>query len=184
MKKLCIFVLTVMLCLSFSHQYNAKTKEQLVFIGDSRFVMMQNATKSRKGIYIAKRSMGYEWFASQEENFRKYDSKSTTYVIGFGVNDVYHVDEYITYVSNLDLKGKVYFCQVNPVDEEKEKEYGYTVSNDEINEFNKTLAQNAVEYKVLKTNKYLKKRGYTTVDGLHYDSKTYRILYNYIRRHV
>lgn len=162
----------------------SKQPERRVFIGDSRFVGMSYVKKGSKDVYIAKKSMGLTWFKEQESEFRFYDSKNTVFIIGFGVNDLNNVFNYVDYVNNLGLKGKVYFCQVNPVVESNAGEFGYTVTNSRIDNFNSVLKRYAKNYIVLNTNKRLVKVGYNARDGLHYDSDTYKKLYRYIKNHA
>lgn len=184
MYQILLILLMSLSILQNSSSAEAASPKKYVYVGDSRFVGMENAKCGKKDVYIAKRNMGYDWFVSQESNFRQHDSKSTVYVIGFGVNDLAHAERYADYVNNLNLDGKVYFCQVNPINEPHADMYGYTVRNVQVDRFNLIVKKKAKNYKILKTNKYLVQRGYTTIDGLHYDRDTYRVIYNYIRRNV
>lgn len=154
---------------------------KIIFLGDSRFVGMSLYEHDKQDVYIAKESQGLKWFMEQEAAARRYDSPSTVFVIGFGVNDLYHVKQYADYVNGLKLRGVVYFCTVNPVDEALERRYGYTVTNRQIQDFNKVLKDNARDYKVLDTYSGLIKTGFRTMDGVHYQNETYSKLYRYIK---
>ena len=71
---------------------------------------------------------------------------------------------------------QMYFLSVNPVDETKEQAFGYTVTNEDIEKFNKQMKEIFGD-KYIDSNNYLKEDGFNTIDGLHYDSKTYTKIY-------
>ena len=63
--------------------------EDIIFVGDSRFVQMKNAVGENPYRWIAKGSQGYDWFV--EEAVAQIDAavqSGTKILINFGVNDV------------------------------------------------------------------------------------------------
>lgn len=148
-----------------------------VFLGDSRFVGMSNCKQSND-IFICKVGEGYNYFCKNINNI----SENDIVIIGFGVNDLGNIDKYIELANS--LTNEVYYLTINPVDEQKERENGYSITNQQIDEFNNKLKENAINYKVIDTNSYLKQNGYSTVDGLHYDNVTYTKIYEYIKKNL
>ncbi len=155
---------------------NATSHDKIIFVGDSRFVGIKAAIGKTKDEFIAKIGMGLKWFKSKEDKIKDAETKKSTIVIGFGVNDLGNINDYINYVNKADFSSKIFFLTVNPVDETKYTE----ISNDSIDNFNETLKENAKNYTVIDTNTFLKINGFDSTDGLHYDSETYIKLYNYI----
>ncbi len=108
-------------------------------------------------------------------------TRNSAVIILMGVNDLYNVNNYYNYVNNkASIWGSngasTYFVSVNPTDR------SYDHLNSSINEFNSKLRRNlSSQVKYIDTNSYLINSGYTTVDGLHYDSTTYNKIYNYIK---
>lgn len=137
--------------------------------------------KTDKDTFICEVGQGYNYFIS---NINSYNNSNKTIIIGFGVNDLYNIEKYINYVNNLSSNINIYFLTVNPVDEQKEKQYGYTVTNKEIINFNEKLKENAINYEIIDTYKYLIESGYETTDGLHYNNETYEKIYEYIKENT
>ena len=104
-------------------------------------------------------------------------------ILAFGVNDLGNIGNYISYYNTLIKqypKTKFYVLSVNPVDEKKEKEHGYTVKNSQIIAFDKKLKAAFGNGTYLNTYKFIVSRGVDTRDGVHYEEQVYRDLYNYI----
>lgn len=166
---------------------NEQSHNKYVLVGDSRFVgQEQTGNKNSNSTYIAKVGEGLNYLKNVESTMKKYDNKNTAYVINMGVNDLYNANNYVKYINNLakTYKGDIYFLSVNPVDEAKEKSYGYSVTNAQIKNFNSTMKNNLKNVKFLDSYSYLKNNGYETTDGIHYTSSTYKKIYNYINRAV
>ncbi len=159
-----------------------KVPKTYVFLGDSRFEGMSSCNYNKKtDQYIAKDSQGLRWFQAQLKNARRYDSAFTVFIIGFGINDLYNAKRYADYTNRLHMKGAVYFCSVNPVDERLGARYGYLVTNRQIRSFNKVVQANAKHYKILDTYQALTRSGFCSSDGVHYTGDTYAKLYRYIK---
>ena len=62
-------------------------------------------------------------------------------------------------------------------DEKLEKKHGYKVSNKDIIEFNRIVAQNLIGFGIIDTYDYLVDHAFFTADGLHYKAETYKMIY-------
>ncbi|WP_026653839.1 SH3 domain-containing protein [Butyrivibrio proteoclasticus] len=151
-----------------------------LFVGDSRTVQMQSAVGCNDKAYIAKIGEGYSFFKNTViPEIPQYAGNGTKLVINFGVNDLGNVKKYIQLVnSNIDAWTEagitVYYSAVTPVGE------GTTVSNAQIESFNAQLKE-GLDPRVIWIDSYtyLSQTGFSTADGLHYNSATYRNLYSY-----
>ncbi|MCR5502606.1 MAG: SGNH/GDSL hydrolase family protein [Lachnospiraceae bacterium] len=156
----------------------------IIFVGDSRFVELNNALNNLFGgtpiTIIAENSKGYKWFV--ENAIPRIDAitgKGTRIVINLGVNDVGDIDRYIETVNlkaaEWTAKGaKVYYATVNPV---WENQY---VSEDKVAYFNNRLKTELIGVTVIDTHDYLVSTGYKLRDGLHYDTPTTLLIFQYI----
>lgn len=151
------------------------------WVGDSRTVGLC-AVKGISSKGIAMVNAGYSWYTSSAEGAlkKKLNKKPTaTVVINFGVNDVGNVSKYIKRYQKLVKaypKAHFYFMSVNPIDSKYKAGY---VSNAKIKAFNKKLKA-AFPGSYIDTYSYLNKKGFSTVDGLHYTAATYKVIYNYV----
>lgn len=146
------------------------------FIGDSRFVGMKAAISTNENItFIAKTSEGNDYYNNNTSTIYNLD-KNTVIVYELGVNDL-NSSACIKNLNDLVSKGfkNVYFVTVTPVNEEKEKEYGYTRINSQIENYNSIVINNLpTGVKVIDSYNYLKSNGIDTTDGLHYTNDTYK----------
>ena len=160
--------------------------DKYIFIGDSRTVGMKSAVASNKNdIWSAKVGEGYTWMKNTgvpavEDKI----GKNSKVVILMGVNDL-NSNAYITYLNSKSKKwvkkgATVYFVSVNPVDEEKARSNGYTITNKSIETFNKTM-KNGLSSDIKYINTYSKINSFGTTDGLHYTNETYKKIYNCIK---
>ncbi len=161
----------------------------ITIVGDSRMVGLCSYTwyKKEKGACIAKTSMGYSWLINDAiSKVRSLDSdKKKNIVVNLGVNDLYNINNYIKKYEELatdDWKGsRIFLLSINPT------KYGYDKLNKEIDEFNENLQKAFDNYDNVfycDTNSYLKKNGFETSDGLHYDNKTSQKIYEQIKKCV
>lgn len=158
-----------------------------VLVGDSRFVGQESSGfKNSKTTYIASVGKGLTYMKSNEEAMKKKDSKNTAYVINMGVNDLYNANSYVEYINKLakNYKGDIYYLSVNPVEESKAANNGYSIKNSDIEKFNSTLKSGLKNVTYLDSYNYLKNNGFSTTDGIHYDKKTYQKIYSYINFNV
>ena len=156
----------------------------VIFVGDSRTVGMKNIVGT-DDVWSCKGSMGLNWMKSTGiPNIESEIKEGAALVILMGVNDLYQVDNYISYLNDnitswTNSGAKVYFVSVNPT------EGSYAHMNDDIDSFNQTIKSNlnsAIKY--IDCNSHLKSVGYQTTDGLHYTADTYREIYNYIYQNL
>ena len=151
------------------------------WVGDSRTVGLGISMGISKKC-IAKVREGHNWYLTTAEKKLKKELKKNpkaTVVLNFGVNDHVNITKYINSYKKL-LKAypeaNIYFMSVNPIDSKYTAGY---VSNAKINSFNKKLKA-AFPQRYIDVNSYLKKKGFKTVDGLHYTAATYKKIYNYV----
>ena len=157
----------------------------IIFVGDSRTVGMKSAVGGESDTWSCKSGMGLNWMRSTGiPNIESSIKNGSALVILMGVNDLYQVNNYISYlnenVATWTGKGaKVYFVSVNPTDG------SYNNRNDNINSFNKKIRANiSSNIKYIDSNSYLKSNGFSTTDGLHYTNETYNKIYNYIKSNL
>jgi hypothetical protein len=165
---------------------NIKEKDNyLLVIGDSRTVGMELTVNENNNIqYIAVPGEGYNLLKENLDNIKNFyqqyetDITSAKIVCNLGVNDLSQVNTYKETYENLLKEGiLIAFMTVNPV-EDSLSDYTYTVTNEEIDNFNDIIK--ALDIEVLDTNKYLKDISFETTDGLHYTDDTYNKLYQYL----
>ncbi len=162
-----------------------KNINKFIFVGDSRYVGMSMYAED-EDVFIAKNGMAYSYLKEQIPTIKKRATRTSAVIIGLGVNDAKYCDpqDYIDTVNKLaeDLPCTVCYMLVNPVDEEKERAHGYSVTNRHINTFNNALKKGlSDDVIIIDTNSYLKEEGFKTEDGLHYDNNTYKLIYDYIK---
>ena len=170
------------------------------FIGDSRTVQMycyshddwssstvnnlsSGISEANGDVWSSKGSIGLDWMKSTgipnvESNFKS----GSAIIILMGVNDLYNINNYISYLNSKTSTWKskgasIYFISVNPTNG------SYDHMNNDINSFNSKI-KTIKGIKYLDTNSYLKSNGFNTTDGLHYDKATYNKIYQYIISHL
>ncbi len=130
---------------------------------------------------VAKVGMGYNWFVkSALPEIKKIKAENTAltkwrYVINLGVNDLLDINKYLDEydeLTNEDSSIQLVLVSVNPV-----KDYP-TITNSSIKKFNSKLMDAGYDY--IDTYSALVKKGYETVDGLHYKDATYDDIYDLI----
>lgn len=164
----------------------AEAENLLIYMGDSRIVGMMSSITNKSITYIAQSGAGYSWLVDSAipELANKIEGKKFI-VLAFGVNDLGNAANYLTKYQELKdtyPNVNIYIMSVNPVDETKEAENGYTVTNESIENFNETMknsfGENYIDvYAQIKDN-------FETEDGVHYTTETYKkiheIVINYI----
>ena len=164
----------------------AEAENLLIYMGDSRIVGMMSSITNKSITYIAQSGAGYSWLVDSAipELANKIEGKKFI-VLAFGVNDLGNAANYLTKYQELKdtyPNVNIYIMSVNPGDESKEAENGYTVTNESIENFNETMknsfGENYIDvYAQIKDN-------FETEDGVHYTTETYKkiheIVINYI----
>lgn len=153
---------------------------EIIFVGDSRFVQMQNAVGDTSYVWIAKSSQGYKWFF--QEAVPQIDAavgRGTRVLLNLGVNDVSNASSYARLVNQkakewTALGATVYYASVNPVED------GKYVTAQQVSRFNEKLKKGldpCVHW--IDSYTWLQKTGYSLTDGLHFTNKTYKKLYRF-----
>ena len=141
-------------------------------------------------IYIARGSMGYSWFDSTAVNAVNNilaSNPGTTFNIYslMGVNFLLSdIDKYILKYNQLAngvwKDHNLILVSVNPVDEAKEAQHGYSTKNANIITFNTKLKNGTSGVNNIKYCDTFNsiKNNLGTFDGLHYTASTYKAIYN------
>ena len=161
--------------------------KEVTIIGDSRMVGLCNYEwyKNEGGTCIRKGAMGYYWLrdtAIPEIDLLSQNKKKNI-VTNLGVNDLDHTDLYIKkYKDMLNSTWKnshLFILSVNPTEGTRFDR------NDDIEEFNEKLKTSLANYKNVTycdSYNYLKTNGFKTVDGIHYDEATSKVIYEQIKK--
>lgn len=172
---------------AFSAAVAEQSTRQIVFIGDSRTVGMNNAVGKDGNIWSAKVGMGYSWMKNTgvpavEANI----NSNTDVVILMGVNDVRstsYTSKYISYINDkaaawTALGANVYYVSVNPITFESKSYPG--ISNTLIEAWNTSMIQGLSE-NVTYIDTYSQVSGQlSSKDGIHYSKNSYKTIYNLI----
>lgn len=167
-----------------AYSASLETQERpLMVIGDSRTVMMEDLVRDNT-TWVCKISMGYKWLAETAvKEAEKALKKNSDIVIWLGVNDPYNISNYITWLNEqIPLwRGKgarVYIMAVGQVENDP------YVDNEEIEAFNYRMRREIKGAKYIDLYSYLKKAGYHTTDGTHYDNATSMKVYQYMINNI
>lgn len=163
------------------HKLSGKASGGIIFVGDSRTVGMKQAIgENNKTKFIGKVGEGYSWLSNVAWTSVKSMARSNSdfsIVFNFGVNDLDNIDKYIEFYNSVvkpEFGDRVYFMSVNPTKDP----YKGAANNSAIEKFNtkyKAFAGN----KYIDTYTYLNGKGFQSPDGLHYDTQTYKDIYNF-----
>ena len=153
---------------------------KVLIIGDSRSVMMKNATGGGGCNWICKIGKGYKWFESTAlPEAEDQIGQGTRVVIALGVNDIGNVNRYARLVNQkakewADKGAVTYYVSVNPVQNIS------TVSENQVVFFNSSIQSQLEGVKWIDTHSYLMDNGYVTTDGLHFNNETSRRIFQVI----
>ncbi len=157
-----------------------------IFVGDSRTVEMGNVKPSNDILYIGKSGADYDWLKSTAGETLRLNLQANPNVkvlLAFGINDYGNIEYYIDYYKNLieDFpKTEFYILSINPVDEKKEIQYGYSITNQTLERFNKQMRKAIGKSHYIDAYTYMVKNGFDTRDGIHYTIPQYEELYQFI----
>ncbi len=164
--------------------------KEFLIVGDSRVVGMKNAVPVSRAEFIGQGGKGYKWLKSTAGPLvRQYLARNPQLKVVFalGVNDIENSSLYIQYYKDLLRyfpRGRFYFLSVNPVRENLlETFYGITVKNKQIEAFNSVLMK-TFPSRFLDSYTYLKEKGFSTLDGIHFTEGSYREIYNFILNNI
>ena len=157
--------------------------DKLVFIGDSRTEGLRDAVND-DSIWSCLSSMGYDWMVSTGvPQVEDQIEDNTAVIILMGVNDLYHVNDYISYINSKAAEwgnrgAQTYFVSVGPVQNDP------YCSNAEIESFNAAMQANLSGVTYIDVYSHLVSEGFSTVDGTHYPDSVSVDIYNYILDHL
>ena len=152
----------------------------VLIIGDSRSVMMKNATGGGGCSWICQNSKGYKWLESTAiPEAEEMIGSGTKVVIALGVNDVGNVNRYAALVNAKAAewaeRGAVtYYVSVNPVTDNAR------VSEGQVEFFNNQIKGQLSGIRWIDTHGYLMENGFNATDGVHYDNATSKKIFQAI----
>lgn len=172
----------------------------VMFVGDSRTVGMHNATGDAGAEWVCKVGATYSWLISESSvmldgeevmfcpqdavnAFLSENPKGCIY-FNLGVNDLGNQKKYCAYINALAEnypEAEINYVSVNPVEDDLIDQNGYFVHNEMIDSFNVYMREN-VKTGWIECNDYMKETGFTTLDGLHYDANTYRMIFSFVTK--
>ncbi|MBR2548543.1 MAG: SGNH/GDSL hydrolase family protein [Clostridiales bacterium] len=160
--------------------------EDYIFVGDSRFVGMKDALNGYVDAdvrFVAEVGQGLGWLKKVAPDL--YNESGKTIIFNLGVNDLYNVSGYVDFYNNLPQdfveNNTLVIMTVNPVDEQREADFGYSVKNSEIESFNNTMRSDldSLYFNMIDSYTYVQSSSFKTTDGLHYTNDTYRLIFDY-----
>ena len=155
-----------------------------IMIGDSRTDMMKDVVENDNITWICEVGMGYKWLRDTALKTLQEQMKGNEDIfVWLGVNDVYNISNYISLLNEEIPKWKaqgadVYIVAVGQVTKDP------YVTNEEIEDFNARMKKEVAGAKYADLYSYLKKQGYKTTDGTHYDNETTWKIYRYLMSFV
>jgi len=155
-----------------------------IMIGDSRTDMMKDVVENDNITWICEVGMGYKWLRDTALKILQEQMKGNEDIfVWLGVNDVYNISNYISLLNEEIPKWKaqgadVYIVAVGQVTKDP------YVTNEEIEDFNARMKKEVAGAKYADLYSYLKKQGYKTTDGTHYDNETTWKIYRYLMSFV
>ena len=181
-------VLGVCLIVSAKDKQEPEEKTGYIFIGDSRTTGMNDAVHMElmdDTFVVAKNDAGYEWYMKEGSSI-VYDIRCDhpeytkwIYIINLGINDLNNIDNYKSLYRELTYEAIVYYETINPTDDNVGK-----IQCSQIEEFNKSLRYYMPDEDYINSYEYLLKvSGFEFTkknDGINYNEKTYKTLYDFI----
>ncbi|MCR4642237.1 MAG: SGNH/GDSL hydrolase family protein [Lachnospiraceae bacterium] len=152
----------------------------VLMIGDSRCVMMREATGGGGVSWICENGKEYEWFkATAIPQAEGIIGRGTRVVICLGVNDADHAYSYSALINQKAAEwaargARTYFVSVNPVGGNP-----WTSMEDVLN-FNAIMIRELAGVPYIDTCTWLQQTGYMMIDGMHFDNETSIRIFNQI----
>ena len=153
------------------------------FNADSRTEGLRDAVRD-DSVWSCLSSMGYDWMVSTGvPQVEDQIEDNTAVIILMGVNDLYHVNDYISYINSKAAEwgnrgAQTYFVSVGPVQNDP------YCTNGEIESFNAAMQANLSGATYIDVYSHLVSEGFSTVDGIHYPDSVSIDIYNYILDHL
>lgn len=169
-----------------NYKFETKNYFKFIFIGDSRteglkYTIQSNPTEDIMPIWSCKTAQGYKWMTETGvPQIEAEITNDTAIVILMGVNDLYNIHNYISYINSKSqewskLGANTYFVSVGPVENDP------YITNSDIEEFNQTIQNGLIYTKYIDIYSPLINEGFQTMDGIHYTTETYKRIYNLIK---
>lgn len=184
---------------------NLSKYRKVIFVGDSRTRGMEKTflvdfEKVPKGVsMIARGGQGLYWLKQTavqrlfaEVRCPASEKRPAAVIFNLGANDLSYCNAYITYMNQLaeKLKArgcKLFYMSVNPMNNAMRR--SVYKNETKIRDFNNKLKAGLSDsFTYIDTYRFLMRTGYSTLggvgktvrydDGLHYDSTTYKRIYN------
>lgn len=156
------------------------SERSVIVVGDSRTEMLQDLVGDSKITWICKSGMGYKWLKDTAlQTINTHLKENSDLFLWLGVNDPDNISSYIRLLNQeipiwKERGAKIHILAVGPVQNDP------YVTNKEIQNFNLKMKSQVVSADFLDLYTWLKKQGYKTTDGTHYDNATSLKIYNYI----
>lgn len=154
-----------------------------IFIGDSRFVGMNNICNmdSIENTYVvAKVGEGYNYLVTtvipkvESIMASNEDVEHWNIISGFGINDLGNLNNYVTAYESMDYdNAELILVSVNPV------EYHGSITNDKVEQFNNIIKEIDGTQYIDTYSIVINETGYST-DGVHYKNDVYKKIYECI----
>ncbi len=194
---LCFFIFFGTLCLLKCDTAEARTG--YIYTGDSRIRRLNltiGMSKQADTWVYCKSGKGYSWFVDESLEDINETIENNTHIdnwiiiSGWGVNDLWNIDTYLEKYQEL-LKGKwkncnLFLMSVNPVDGVMTAKYSaISLFNDKLYRFvSKNNVKTGGRVFYIDSNSVMGKKGFSTIDGLHYTEKTNKLIYRTIRLNI
>lgn len=171
-----------------NYNYNTKDYSKFIFIGDSRteglkYTIQSNPVEDNI-VWSCKTAQGYKWMINTGvPQIESEITKNTAVIILMGVNDLYNVHNYISYINSKaqewnQLGATTYFVSVGPIQNDP------YISNNDIEDFNSTIQNGLSSVHYIDIYSRLINEGFQTMDGIHYTTETYKYIYNLIKQNL
>ncbi len=159
----------------------SEVNEKLVYVGDKRLDDLKNVSNVENITFLTSTSADYNWLSSTiNSEITNNDSTKKIYVFSIGYNDIYNINNYYSYFSNLISSNNTidfYFLSINPVNESIVQ----NISNSDIYSFNQQM-KNIFSSKFIDTNTNLTFN--ILDDGSSYSSETNKAIHDYVTSNV
>lgn len=164
--------------------------DKIIFVGDSRTVQINDRVDDEQVDFVASSGQGLSWFkrsgVSKLNRLLASEEYTTplpkAVIFNLGINDMENKNSYVSYLNDLaqeliNQNCTLYYMSVNPVNNEIIQ---IPRSDRDIRDFNQAMKTKLDDFHYIDTYNYLKKDGFTTTDGLHYNSLTTQKIFNYV----
>ncbi len=157
-------------------------KGGVIYIGDSRFVGMNEALGVDNGVnhfVVAEVGQGYRWmvnealYQAQQIEDSHPELTDWRYVICLGINDLVNLSEYIEKYRELSATKSLMLVSVGPVDNYPD------IQNTDVEAFNQSILESTKSMGIPYIDYYsvLQSEGFEAPDHLHYSDETYGRIY-------